>query len=286
MRGKFSKLMVSSTFALLLGISFPTMANAATKKIPVQSKNVYSTSADINGDGKVDAIKITTKKSKDYVSKITVSVNKKTAYTKTLKEGSVSYISAKYASMSKSKEFIQIIGYGDNDVLAMNQIYKYNTKSKKLVSVSSLNKDITTAGEITAATKNYITIKHSNQSAEIGYITWTLPYKYTNNSIVPASFTSSNVKSIIGNYKKDKYTALFNKNQFVTAKKLTFYNGKKVAFSAPANKTLTLKSVTLSNGVVYVQFQYGKKTGWAHVNTKNYNYKSPWFYGVNSRLVG
>lgn len=286
MRGNFSKLMVSSAFALLLGVSFPTMAKAATKKIPAQSKNVYSTSADINGDGKADAIKITTTKSKGYVSKITVSVNKKTAYTKALKSGSVSFIRAKYASMSKSKEFIQIIGYGDSDSLAMNQIYKYNTKSKKLVSVSSLNQGIATAGEITAASKDYITIKHSTQPAETGYITWTLPYKYTNNQLVAASSTSSNVKSVIGNYKKDKYTALFNKNQFVTAKKLTFYNGKKVGFVAPAKTTLTLKKVTLSDGIVYVQFQYGKKTGWAHVHTSNYDYKSPWFYGVNSRLVG
>ena len=75
-------------------------------------------------------------------------------------------------------------------------------------------------------------------------------------------------------------------NIFVTAKKLRFYNGKKLAFTVPKGKQVTLKKLTLSKGNIYLQFQYGKKTGWAHVNGTKYNFSKPWFQGVNARLAG
>ena len=76
------------------------------------------------------------------------------------------------------------------------------------------------------------------------------------------------------------------KNIFVTAKKLRFYNGKKLAFTVPKGKQVTLKKLTLSKGNIYLQFQYGKKTGWISVNNKNYDFESPYFKKVNSRLAG
>ena len=37
---------------------------------------------------------------------------------------------------------------------------------------------------------------------------------------------------------------------------------------------------------MYLQFQYGKKTGWLRVNNKDYNYESPYFEVVSRRLAG
>ena len=71
----------------------------------------------------------------------------------------------------------------------------------------------------------------------------------------------------------------------MTAKKLTFYNGSKVAYTVPKGKVVTLTKLSLSKDVIYLQFKYGKKTGWAHVNGTKYNFSKPWFQGVNARLV-
>ena len=79
---------------------------------------------------------------------------------------------------------------------------------------------------------------------------------------------------------------LFRKNIFVTAKKLRFYNGSKLAFTVPKGKQVTLKKLTLSKNTMYLQFQYGKKTGWLRVNNKDYNYESPYFEVVSRRLAG
>ena len=73
---------------------------------------------------------------------------------------------------------------------------------------------------------------------------------------------------------------------FVTAKKLRSYNGKKLAFTVPKGKQVTLKKLTLSKGNIYLQFQYGKKTGWISVNNKYYDFESQYFKKVNSRLAG
>ena len=111
-------------------------------------------------------------------------------------------------------------------------------------------------------------------------------YKFRNNKLVLTNATTSTVKSTIGYSRKDSYSKLFRKNIFVTAKKLRFYNGKKLAFTVPKGKQVTLKKLTLSKGNIYLQFQYGKKTGWISVNNKNYDFESPYFKKVNSRLAG
>ena len=185
--------------------------------------------------------------------------------------------------MTNKNEFIQLMGIGDNDYIVFNQIYKYNNTSKKLYSVSKLDN---TACEIVSAKKNRLTLHHGEQPAETGWLTWKMSYKFRNNKLVLTNATTSTVKSTIGYSRKDSYSKLFRKNIFVTAKKLMFYNGKKLAFTVPKGKQVTLKKLTLSKGNIYLQFQYGKKTGWISVNNKNYDFESPYFKKVNSRLAG
>ena len=274
---KSFKFTFSLMLTVMLCLSFSTITNAASvKDIPVKK----TISADITGDGKADKILITTTMDDDFrVKKLKVTVNKKTAFT----DSGINYITAKYAKMTNKNEFIQLMGIGDNDYIVFNQIYKYNNTSKKLYSVSKLDN---TACEIVSAKKNRLTLHHGEQPAETGWLTWKMSYKFRNNKLVLTNATTSTVKSTIGYSRKDSYSKLFRKNIFVTAKKLRFYNGKKLAFTVPKGKQVTLKKLTLSKGNIYLQFQYGKKTGWISVNNKNYDFESPYFKKVNSRLAG
>lgn len=276
---KSLKVSLSLAFVFMMCLSFSTTTKAASvKNIPVKK----TISTDITGDGKADQILIQTTMNKyDQVQKFKIKVNKKWALIKTLANQDVNYITAKYAKMTNSKEFIQIIGIGQNGYVTFNQIYKYNNASKKLYLVSNLND---TANAITSTTKNSLVLTHSTQPSETGWITWKMSYAFRNNKLVLSNSTTSTVKSVIGNNKKDYYSKLFQKNIFVTAKKMSFYNGKKLAYSVPANTKVTLKKLTMSNSKIYLQFQYEKKTGWISVNNKNY--ESPYFEAVNSRLAG
>lgn len=279
---KSFKVSFSLALVFMMCLSFSTMTNAASvKNIPVKK----TISADITGDGKADTILISTTSNTDsYVKKVKVTINKKVAFTKNCTNTSINYFTAKYAKISNKNEFIQLIGIGDNDYTVFNQIYKYNNKSKKLYSVANLDG---TAQDISSVKKNYLILNHSDQPSETGWINWKMTYKIRNNKLIVANDTTSTVRSVIGNSQKDYYSKLFQKNIFVTAKKLKFYNGSKLAYSVPANTKVTLKKLTLSSkGNVYLQFQYGKKTGWISVNNKNYNFESPYFKAVNSRLAG
>ena len=273
------------TFSLILTVmiclSFPTVINAASvKDIPLKK----TISADITGDGKTDKIRIITTMDKDFcVKKLKVTVNNKTAFSKNCTNSGINYITAKYAKMTNKNEFIQLMGIGDNDYIVFNQIYKYNNNSKKLYSVSNLDD---TACEIISANKNSLTLHHGEQPAETGWLTWNMTYKFRKGKLVLTNSTTSTVKSTIGYGRKDTYSKLFRKNIFVTAKKLSFYNGKKLVFRVPKGKQITLKKLTLSNNKIYLQFQYGKKKGWISVNNKNYNFESPYFKKVTSRLAG
>ena len=277
---KSFKFTFSLMLTVMLCLSFSTITNAASvKDIPVKK----TISADITGDGKADKILITTTMDDDFrVKKLKVTVNKKTAFSKNCTDSGINYITAKYAKMTNKNEFIQLMGIGDNDYIVFNQIYKYNNTSKKLYSVSKLDN---TACEIVSAKKNRLTLHHGEQPAETGWLTWKMSYKFRN-KLVLTNATTSTVKSTIGYSRKDSYSKLFRKNIFVTAKKLRFYNGKKLAFTVPKGKQVTLKKLTLSKGNIYLQFQYGKKTGWISVNNKNYDFESPYFKKVNSRLAG
>ena len=278
---KSFKFTFSLMLTVMLCLSFSTITNAASvKDIPVKK----TISADITGDGKADKILITTTMDDDFrVKKLKVTVNKKTAFSKNCTDSGINYITAKYAKMTNKNEVIQLMGIGDNDYIVFNQIYKYNNTSKKLYSVSKLDN---TACEIVSAKKNRLTLHHGEQPAETGWLTWKMSYKFRNNKLVLTNATTSTVKSTIGYSRKDSYSKLFRKNIFVTAKKLRFYNGKKLAFTVPKGKQVTLKKLTLSKGNIYLQFQYGKKTGWISVNNKNYDFESPYFKKVNSRLAG
>lgn len=151
----------------------------------------------MNGDRKPDSIVIRPTKSKqsdtDYLNHFTISMNGKTVLSASLNDRYCYTLTVKYAKMSKNREFLQVIGYGENDYVVYNEIFAYNKKTKRFRVVNNLTNSYATS--IVSTNKKEIVIKHITQPLETGLISWTLPYKYS-------------------------------KGKFVAAKKITFYNGK------------------------------------------------------------
>ena len=167
MRKTFTKIAGCAALGLLMCFNAPAITKAAVKTVPAKN-GVYNAKVDMNGDGKADDIKITTSKDKnDYINKIKVTMNKKTVYSKSLKDSSFCWIKVTYANMSNSREFLQFVGHGDNDCITFNQIYTYNKKRKKLNCINSFNTNASYQNEIVDADKNYVTIHNSDKHAEI-----------------------------------------------------------------------------------------------------------------------
>lgn len=275
------KIIFSFALTFVMCLSFSNITNAASvRTVPVKK----TISADITGDGKADKILITTTMDKySSVKRLKVTVNKKVVFTKNCTNSGINYFTAKYAKMSNKNELLQLMGVGDNDYIVFNQIYKYSNRSKKLYSVRNLDD---TARDIASVSKSSLILNHAKQPSETGWLSWKMTYVFRNNRLVLTNQTTSTVKSTLGMGQKDYYSKLFQKNIFVTAKKLSFYNGNKLVYSVPAGTKVTLKKLTLSKGKIYLQFQYGKKSGWISVNNKNYDYENPYFKVVSSRLAG
>ena len=90
MRKTFTKIAGCAALGLLMCFNSPAITKAAVKTVPAKN-GVYNAKVDMNGDGKADAIKITTSKDKnDYINKIKVTMNKKTVYSKSLKDSTKS----------------------------------------------------------------------------------------------------------------------------------------------------------------------------------------------------
>lgn len=291
MKKHFCKIIATSFLALSACMLLSTPVKASVKNFTEKSSTTLSASVDVTGDGKADSIKIKTSRDKqnDFVTKLNVYVNSKLAYTKKFtNKYNVLMLKGTYAMMSNSKEFIQLIGIGPNDYIDYNSVLKYDTKKSAFVSVKDFDVSKEHAHEIIAADKNQITFDNRLQPNETGWLQWTLKYSYGNNKLNIINETSSDVKSLLVNKmgKVDNYYKLFRKNQFVTAKQLSFYNGAKLSYTVKKGTTVTLKKITCSNGKFYLQFQYKNKTGWISVCRPNYDYDHPFFESVTERLAG
>lgn len=284
MKKTYLKLLVTCCLLLAFCLLPSNQTRAEVKSLSATDP----VSIDLTEDGKKDTLIIkTTMTKEEFISNLSISINGKKVLNKSFSNPYFRMIYPYYAKLGNGKEVLQIMGIADNDYCVFNEIYRYQASKKSLVCVLKPNdKTIDSAGEIIATGKNSLTIKHHFQPQETGYLDWKFQYKFNGSKFVLTSSTTDTVKSAIGDFRKDSYSKKFKKNQFVTAKKLSFYNGSKLSFRVPANKTVTLKKITISKEVIYLQFQYGKKNAWIHVNRENYDYEHPWFKAVNGRLAG
>lgn len=294
---KFSMALLSVFFTFLI-FAVPTKA-ASVESIASYAESSFSTQKDITGDGEADTIRFVLVKESNgyYTDKVNVYINGENALTIN-PEISFYGIQVNYVKMSKKKVFLQIYGSGDSDMHAMNAIYKYNSSTKKLKRVLNLQNYPMTAYDVVSATSKKIKVKFEGQPQETGRINCEFTFKYTGDKFKLNSTVTTVKSSLIYYDNGDGYLKYFKQNKYKTSKKLKLYKSagsKKVSVTVPKNKFVTLKKIKMSKGKVYLQFKYGKKTGWRKIfNEKVYDYTvdwdkigtTGWFYGVYYRLAG
>ncbi len=282
---------------VLIVSAIPAKAATVTKDLDyVMGSHTFQ--RDIDGDNKKDKITVNAvQNSYSMVQSIKVSVNGKSALTISGNSETCYGVSVYYIKMSKTKEFLQIMGHGDDNWRTVNAIYRYNKKTGKLKKVLELTSGLSSAGNVVKATSKSIQIGHSYQTPETGWVNWKYTYTFKNGKFKLKSGTAA-VKSSLTTYDNgDGYLKYFKKNKFKAMKQLTFYTStsqKKKAFTARKGNVLTLKKIKISGKKIYMQFQLGKKKGWKKVDndySKVYSYTmngvtGGWFYGVRERLAG
>lgn len=290
MKRKIRKLLAGTVFVLsLCAILGGGQVQAASKPKTLckNASNNVSFSADLTGNGKKDSIKLKLTKDKYHppIKKVRVYVNGKKALTINDKAGSYS-VDVHYIHMSKTKNFLQIQTTWNNGIHNVNNIYRYDSKKKKLVKVLDLSNEFARPGAAVKVKGSQVQIGYSYQPPETGWIHWNYTYIYKNGKFRLKSNTAT-VKSSLGNpsSRPDNYGKYFKKSQFVAAKPLSFYSStdlKTVSLTAKRNDVLSLKKIKIVGRNMYLQFKKGNAAGWHKVH----NGTSQWFYGVSSRLAG
>lgn len=299
------KSMKSLFLALLCGMLFsalfviPVSAAFQVKKVVNYADSTKTFYADMTGNGKSDKVQVILSKNLyDSLKTVKINISGKTALSLDVENGYCYGVSVYYIKMSSSKIFLQVMAHSDNDYLTLNKIYRYDKSRKKLTSVLNLaSSGRHTAYSVSKIKGNTIQVSNRVQPQETGWIHWTDTYKYSNGRFVKTSKKAA-VKSSLGTstYPGDGLETYFAKNKYKTAKRLTFYTStsqKKVAFTVPKGKFVTLKNIYVNGNNYYLQFSYGGKTGWRKMFNQNvYDYsssdwsKSGWFLGVANRLAG
>lgn len=282
------KVYFGSLCMIIMMMLMSTSAYAATlKSVTVNKNRTYKW--DMTHDGKADSVKFTFTKDRHNsgcCKKLQISVNGKKAYSASnlwAYEFQVQYI-----KISKTKEFLYIVGRGDSNYPCIRKIFRYDTASKKLVEAADLSKYTGTVWGIKKVSGNNLTISYTCGPSSVGRIKWNYIYEYNSakKKFVLKSSTAA-VKCAVSNYDPgDGYTSYFKKNMYKTAKSITAYNNKlctQKAFVIPAGKWLIMKKIYVNkSGKMNIQFKYGTKTIWIPCDKNG----SPYFEGINKRLAG
>ena len=120
----------------------------------------HSFSRDVTGDGKADTVVVNTNMNSYMVKSIQVFVNGANALTITRNSERYYSVTVNYIKMSKTKVFIQILGYGDNDWRAVNSIYRYDNTTGKFKTVLSLTSGLHSADSVVSATSTSLSLIH------------------------------------------------------------------------------------------------------------------------------
>jgi hypothetical protein len=238
----------------------------------------------MDGDGQSEAVTIHLKAlDQYYYDSFQVSIDGKQVLSKSIR--GCYGLSVRYLSCSSSKNYLQFVSYADGGYMYLNRIYCYS--SGKLVKAADFGTIDNASVTVTKVTKSGVTVKFSVQPWQTGRVQWSFVYQPSGSTLKVKNNTVK-IKSTLGNWKvNDGYTGYFKKNQFVAAKKTTFYTStslKKAAFTTKAGDVLTLQKVKVVGKKMYLSFKKNGKTGWIRIKEK---YSSnALFYGVTRRLAG
>ncbi len=241
-----------------IGSFTPKKAEASVKIIYDKFAGKESTAeVDLDGDGKNETVEISLSGTEESC-KAVVKVNDEIALES--EELFDCYdATASYIKLSSKKIFLGLCVTGPNDDPQIDNIYRYDTKTGKLVSVLTLDSVAWKKGAnhiyASVGTKDgKLKVKYSGQIVAAGFVTFTYQYQYKNGKFVRTSDTAT-------------VTPKLHKATFKAKKKLTFYKkpGSKVkAFTIKSGKSVTIKKVKIYKNAYYLQFKYGKKTGWIY----------------------
>lgn len=281
-------------FALLFSMAWlllPLKADAAsiTNLSPTRPGSAHRVSkdCDIDGNNSIEKLGVYYTQKDSYTENIYLSVNGNNSF--------VLDVSGKYCyapevnvvNSDNGNACVQIICHTDNDYVAFNQLFRYDSISNTFSLLLELHSGITKAcQEVSKATSNGFIVKNFYQPCEIGWTSWNYTYVWTDG--VPILQSTKNAVT----------HSIFKKNKFTTDKKLTFYKkpgSKKKAFTLKRGKKVTLKYMSLSRKYMYAGFKYGKKIGWLRIDRayskvykrdKKTNKSRGYFKNVYERLAG
>ena len=209
------------------------------------------------GDGKKEKVSFeATMRDEWSIGRLVVKVDGTTALS--LSKMIEAYVvEASYLKISDTEAFLWIKDMGSNDDSSVDQIYRYDASTEKLKRVLLLDSANWRNGgfHIYSSVKaggNVLKVTYQGQTMATGHIVWTYVYQYKNNSFTLKSSTA-------------KISSQAHEGDFVAAKKLKFYKkpgSQTVAFTLPAGQSAKLKKIRTYKKTYYLQFQYGKKTGW------------------------
>ena len=223
------------------------------------SKTVY---ADLTGDEQAEKVNFQiTYGENDIIDTFHIRINGENALT--LK--SLGYVVKVSCLKFSAKEiFMYIVDASDNGDPTVDAIYHYNENTKKLEQVLVLD----TVNYKKGTCHVYSTVKVSNGTLKVtymgqmlatGYIKWVYEYNYKNGKFVLKNNTA-------------KIFRKWHKGNFVANKNITFYKKAgttKKAFTIKQGTSVKLQKIKTVKNTYYLQFKYGKKTGWIKAGKTN-----------------
>ncbi len=273
---------------MLLLTALPAQAASVTKHNAI--KKTTSFKADMTHDGKVDTIKVKLTKNGTYISKVTIEINGKKAFSES---GLWCYnVNVHYFKYSNKDEFLYVLGRGDSNMPYIQKILYYNTSSKKLKTALDLFNYSAAAGSISIPEKNSLKVGYDCGPGIVGRIHWNFTFKYDSKKhTFKIKKNTASVKNAFTYDPKDGLTSAFKNNKYKTAKTVSFYSDKactKPSFSVDRGKWVVMKDIYVTkDGFMSVSFKYGSKTGWIKVRDPRGAYVGyGYFEGINNRLAG
>lgn len=222
-------------------------------------KKVESAEVDLDGDGEKESVAVSEVGLSDgYSTRIIIKINGKTAF-RSEKLYDDLYTEVSYIKLSSGDLFLWLCASGANDDPQIDTIYQYDKSSGQLKKALELDSILGRKGAdhiyTSITTKdNTLRVKYSGQMIAAGYVGFTYIYQYEDGKFTLKPDTA-------------KITSKWHKGDFTAKKKITFYKkagSKKVSFRIKKGTTVQLKKVKLYKNAYYLQFTYGKKTGWIY----------------------
>lgn len=277
-----------------------TSVEAATAKRYTLSKTTSKLYFDLNGDNRKETLTFQLKKNSFYVLKTTVKINNKTAlvmdYQRDSSMNTPHTVYVHYIPISSKVKLIGISGSCDGDYQGFNRIYRYDSKKKTLVKVLDLKTKFNTFATVTKTTSKGFYVRYEYQPYEIGRITWTFFYNYSNNKAklsnkyaTPKSMLGSSRNPYISSSLNTYYKNLYKQSKFKTdypRKYTTTSTGTATAFTTKKGDIVTLKRICFTTNKIYLQFQKGSKRGWITLGQSVPVSRRSWYEDVTNRLAG